>query len=427
MTSCVINPSLSIGKSRLYFYLPLIYLLFPSFPAILPELVGFQVIFALECMTVIALYGDLYRPVVERNTRVVVGYFIFATILSLICDTGRGVVVAADFFELTKPVAFLLFFWLYRYSLVDIELIEKQTIRALWVVFLLLSLWSVLSFIFPSQFYPLEILLYKRESMAVHRGKAIGSFSQTYHFAFCLLLPLALSLIAFVREFRVKYLVGFLLVLLAMLLTQSRSMYICTAVCVVVCMFLPVHYKNLRSGSRSLLLLLSLGAGIGCVVLYYFDDIAVQLKYAVEGFMSMADGQNNSVNIRQSQVEWAIENNPFVVLGAGIGKGEMMLESFYSLYYYRYGLCGVVLSLLLTLRTAWAAYVVASKEYYNHRKLSYFYFSLSVFYALTPLATLSSCHMDSPKISLIFYGLMGLVYAKYAQMKSQAIKCETWH
>ena len=420
MNSYVFIPSLTLSKSRLYFYLPLIFLLFPSFPSILPELLGFQVIFALECGAVVALYRRLYCPLVDKNELLVVSYFIFATLLSLMCDAGRGVVVASDFFELTKPIAFLFFFWLYRYSVVDISLVEKQTIKALWVVFLLLSLWSVLSFIFPGQFYPLEILLYKRESMAVHRGKAIGSFSQTYHFAYCLLLPLALSLIALIREFKAKYLACFIVVLLAMLLTQSRSMYICTAVCVVVCMLLPIHYKNLRSGSRSLLLLLSLGVGIGCVVKCYFDDIAVQLKYAVEGFMTMADGQNNSVNIRQMQVEWAVDNNPFVVLGAGIGKGEMMLESFYSLYYYRYGLCGVAMSLLLTLHTAWVAYVVASKEYYSHRKLSYFYFSLSVFYALTPLATLSSCHMDSPKISLIFYGLMGLVYAKYATMKGWA-------
>ena len=94
-----------------------------------------------------------------------------------------------------------------------------------------------------------------------------------------------------------------------------------------------------------------------------------------------------------------------------------MLESFYALYYYRYGIIGIALSLIITLYTALIAYKIAKKEYYGNRNVSFFYYSLFLFYLISPLATSSSCHMDSPKISFLFYGLMGLVYAKYSKIK----------
>ena len=171
----------------------------PSLPAVLPELLGFQIIFALEVMVVLSLYKKFYRPKRNYNYIIILFYFIAATIFSLLNDVISGVIIPSDYFELIKPFAFILFYWLYRYSVIDVGVVERNTLKAILVIFIFLSIWSVLSFIFPTVFYPLEILLYKRESMSVLRGKAIGSFSQTYHFAYTLLLPLAMSFIMLIQ------------------------------------------------------------------------------------------------------------------------------------------------------------------------------------------------------------------------------------
>lgn len=407
----------NISKGGIFFYLPLIFILIPSFPSILPELLGFQLIFALEVLVTLYLYKRAYSPQRRYNYLIILTYFVSITIFSLLNDVVKGVVVPSDFFELIKPLAFILFYWLYRYTIVDVEVVESQTLKAIRIIFLFLSMWSIFSFVFPSFFYPLELLLYKRESMAVHRGKAIGSFSQTYHFAYTLLLPLALSLIVLIQKIRIKYFLIFIIFLCAMLLTQSRSMYICTAVCLLVCIALPVHYRNIKMGTRTVLLIIVVVLSLLGIVLYYFDDISSNLSYAIQGFELMMSGENNSVNIRQSQVQWAIDNNPYVLIGAGIGKGEIMLESFYSLYYYRYGIIGLALSLLFTLHTSYTSYQIARNVYCKNKEISFLYYALFVFYLITPIATLSSCHMDSPKISFLFYGLMGMIYAKYSKLK----------
>ena len=389
----------------------------PSFPSVLPELLGFQIIFALEVFTTIYLYKKTYLPKIEYNNIVIFTYFLIATIFSLLNDAANSEIIVSDFFELLKPLSFILFYWLYRYSYIDVSIIERNTIRALWYIFIFLSIWSILSFIFPSILYPLELLLYKRENMLVHRGKAIGSFSQTYHFAYTLLLPIAMSFIVFIQKTNLKYFVVFLLLLGSLLLTQSRSMYLCTAICLFLCICIPINYRNVKTTLKTILLISSFIIIMGSVVLYYFEDISKNLSYAVNGLELMMQGENNSVNIRQSQVQWVVENNPYGLIGAGIGKGVIMLESFYALYYYRYGIIGIALSLIITLYTALIAYKIAKKEYYGNRNVSFFYYSLFIFYLITPLATSSSCHMDSPKISFLFYGLMGLVYAKYSKIK----------
>ena len=415
------NKSKKYNSKRLtgeiYFYLPLFFILVPSFPSFLPETLGFQLIFIMEVVISAYLYKRYYKPQIENNSLIIAGYFFLSTLFSLFNDSINNVVIYSDLFELAKPVAFLLFYWLYRYSTIEVEVIEKQTIRSICTIFACLSLFSILSFIFPSIFHPIEYLLYKRENMPVHIGKAIGSFSQTYHFAYSLLLPLSLSFLHLITNFKIKYFLFFIAILSTMLLTQSRSMYISSALCILICIILPIHYKSIRRTKKMLSVIVLLVAIVWIIVSLYIEDIASNLSYAIDGFSLMLQGENNSVNVRQSQVQWVIENNPYLIIGAGIGKGEIMLESLYSLYYYRYGALGLLLSLGIMINTGIKAYKVAQKEYRANLSISLFYYSLSIFYFISPIATLSSCHMDSPKISFIYYGFMGMIFAKYKKIK----------
>lgn len=402
----------------LYIYLPTFFILCPTVPALLPDNLGEQLIFILEFCCVLLLHRKgLFKLCLTPILVLLLSFFYLALLLSIAQDLLRGVTIFSDYFELVKPIAFLLFYSFYRYSIVDVEVIERKTVRVLIFIFIFLAVWSIIEIIFSDYLLNFSYWLYRRESVPVLRNKAIGSFAQTYQFAYILLLPLNYSLIKLLKKVNVSNLILFILIIVAILLTQSRSMYICVGFSCLLVFFLPLFYRTPITVCKMLLVVSILFGGLVSIFFYYEDELREILAYAFYGFESILEGTNNSVGTRASQLYWAFKNNDLFLIGGGIGKGEMMLESFYSLYYYRYGVIGIMLYLLIPLRTAILAYRIAQKEEYVNVKQSIFYYSLFVFYLITPLAVISSCHQDTPKISFLFYGLIGLVYNKYHSFK----------
>ena len=404
-----------IHLASCYLTIPIVFLLFPSFPTLLSA-GGEQIVLFLEIITIVIL-GILrvYRIRVESSgVLIYVSFFFYSTIFSLVCDNIKGVVCFRDYFELIKPFSFLLFFLFYRNSNIRTTKIESMTFKALKIVFLILIINCILEFLFPDPVRNFSYLIYKRESVPILNNKAIGSFEQTYQFAFILLLPISYVYIRFLKQpslLRFLIFAGFFFVLL---LTQSRSMYFTFAVCLLVCLLLPFLYSSVQSTLRILLLIIAVASLATIIFISYEKELRDTFAYAFSGIESMASGSNNSVNTRAAQLDWALENNHFTIIGAGIGKEEMMLESFYSLYYYRYGILGIGLFLFLSLYTSLLSYRIAKNENDNNALL---YYTLFVFYLITPMAIMSSCHQDTPKISLIFYGLIGLVHRKYGELK----------
>jgi hypothetical protein len=140
--------------------------------------------------------------------------------------------------------------------------------------------------------------------------------------------------------------------------------------------------------------------------------------YAIYGFENIARNTDTSVNIREEQFHWAIENNKLIFFGCGISKDITMLESFYSLYYYRYGLISTIIYLIMLMITAYTAYKITKHEN-NNNEISVFYLSLFVFFLISPIGLLNSCNQNIPKISFLFYGLIGLIFNKYQTIKSK--------
>lgn len=320
-------------------------------------------------------------------------------------------ITVSDFFEIIKPISFLLFYWFYRYSIISIDIIIKYTQKAIFIIFIFLALFSILSFLYPQIFNTIELFLYKRSSVPILANKAIGSFSTTYHFAFCLLLLLVYSFIGMIRFKNIKYLSLFFLFSCAMLLTQSRSMYLCSIICIFTCSFLPILHQNFKQSFSTVIFFIIVLLLVGLIFIQYHDEISTNLAYAYQGLSAISEGNNNSVNVREDQINWALHNNFMFITGSGIGKGEMMLESFYSLYYYRYGIIGIILFLFIVLYVSYRSFLIA--KHYGDNSIAIFFYSLAVFYFISPLAIMSSCHMDSPKISFLFYGLIGLILNKY--------------
>lgn len=408
---------LSFKYKSLYLIIPIFIILVPTFPTVFPELMGFQIVFAAEILIVFAcLFKKVFKPQLTPEILVLFSYFFFSTLLSLSIDIVRSVITVSDFFELAKPVAFVLFFWLYRYSTVDTETLIGYTQKAVLFVFIFLAIFSICAFIYPSVFRDIEFILYKRSTVLVLNNKAIGSFSTTYHFAFCLLLPLAYSFIKMVKHHSLKYIIFFVVIFCTMLLTQSRSMYICSAVCILICAFLPILHNSIKQSLSTISFFLIVLLGLLMIYFSFQEELSKTLSYAFTGIEAMSEGNNNSVNVRGSQIAWAIDNNKLMLFGCGIGKGEIMLESFYALYYYRYGLIGCFAFLFMVLYMAFRSFQIAKS--YKNKEYAVFFYALSVFYFISPLSIMSSCHMDTPKISFLFYGLMGLILNKSSKLNT---------
>jgi hypothetical protein len=316
----------------------------------------------------------------------------------------------SNIFELSRPFAFILFYYFYRTSHLNISSLETTTIKSITVVFLLLSIYSILEFIYPNYIEQISSILYKREKSGV---KAVGSYGITYHFAYALIIPLLFHIICFIRKFNLKYFLFFIFYFFAYILTQSRSMYIALVICFILIIISPYFYKSLQTSLKIIFFLFFILFLSIHIYSHYYNDLRDTFSYAVKGLEAISEDKNKSVNARQLQMEWVLRNNKIIFLGYGISKDVIMLESFYSLYYYRYGLIGIILLLSLTTVTAIRAYKIAIWEYKNIY-ISSFYFCLFIFYIATPIELLGSCNQDSPKISLSFYGLIGMVFNKYA-------------
>jgi cbb3-type cytochrome oxidase subunit 3 len=194
-------------------------------------------------------------------------------------------------------------------------------------------------------------------------------------------------------------------------------MYIACLAGFTVVFLLPCLYNKAKTSIRTITIIALVVVFIAGIYLAYQKQLRLILGYAITGFEMMSEGTNNSVNIRQNQIIWTIESQKHVVFGAGIGKANIekygiWLESLYALYYYRYGLIALLIYLGIIMTTAVFAYKIAKKESFS-RKISTFYYSLFVFYLITPIGVLSGCSQDTPKVSLLFYGIMGLVHKKY--------------
>ena len=404
-----------IHLASCYLIIPIVFLLFPSFPTLLSA-GGEQIVFFLEIITIIVL-GILrvYRVQVESSgVLIYVSFFFYSIIFSLLCDIYKGTACFRDYFELIKPFAFLIFFLFYRNSNIKTTEIENMTFKALKIVFSILIVYCILEFLFPDPVRNFSYLIYKRESVPILENKAIGSFGQTYQFAFILLLPISYVYIRFLKQPSILRFLVFAAFFFVLLLTQSRSMYFAFAACLFICLLLPFLYSSVQSTLRILLLVVVVACLVTVVFISYEEVLRDTFTYAFSGIESMASGSNNSVNTRATQLDWALENSLFMIIGSGIGKEEMILESFYSLYYYRYGILGIALFIFLSLYTSLLSYKIAKNEDNNN---AMFYYALFVFYLITPMAIVSSCHQDTPKISLIFYGLIGLVHRKSGELR----------
>lgn len=398
-----------------YFWIPLVIILCPTFPSFIGF--GSQLIFVLNVILigVIGLYG-CFRWTISWSILIYVGFYITIASWDVLLEILGNNIVPNDFLEILRPIGILLIFMYYNNSNLPINVVESQTLKMIYWTFLIICTYCILEFVFPNPIRDISYVLWKRRSLPILNNKAIGPFFQIYNAAYALLLPLFWSFIGMVKNIDFKNLTFFVLNFLTLLLTQSRSMYICAAFGLLLSIGISTNLKSSKSFFK-MVTIIAIIIFIGFILFVtYQDDLRQNLGYAFTGFNSMLEGNNNSVNTRENQISCAIENNKFPLIGYGIGKSDILLESLYALYYYRYGLLGIILFISLTFYSGYISFKVSK---IMKDKFKYFYEALSVFFFVNPIGLSSSCHQDAPKTSLIFYGMMGLVFFRYRILKKR--------
>lgn len=407
-----INESRGLDKGKVYLWVPLILLLFPTLPATIGF--GNQLVFIIQCCILLFFQvRGVFNVKFSGCSLFYFVYFLLATLFDIIIDSISGDTAPNDFLEPMRVFGILLVYQFYRYSNLKTEFVEFWAIRLVNVFFILIGIYCIAEFLLPDVVRPISYILWKRPDVPILKNKAIGSFFQTYNYAYALLIPFIYGLLRFINKWTLGNLSFFVLMLLNLLLTQSRSMYLCAGMGVVLCFLLPCNYDTSIKKLRSITLIIILVLSGVALFLVFESFLRENLGYAFSGLEAISDGQSTSVASRQSQINWALDNNYIGIIGFGIGKSVILLESVYALYYYRYGVFGLLLLFSLVLNLSYCAFRIARHMIGNK---AFFYYTLSVFYILSPLALSSSCHHDMPKTVFFFYGFAGLVFKRYKEV-----------
>jgi hypothetical protein len=144
-------------------------------------------------------------------------------------------------------------------------------------------------------------------------------------------------------------------------------------------------------------------------------------RYVLNWDQNLTGG--GSLAARAGQIAWALEHNQVILLGAGIGKGyNPLLESWYALYYYRYGLVGIFLYL-----SVWGGFWVHSLTRLRQVRCSMdrdavsLVVGLNIFLVGLPVVSFSSVITDQVFLIPIYYGLLGVGSAIIASAKEPGV------
>ena len=342
---------------------------------------------------------------------------LFLTLTSLTLSSSS--LIVSDTFEILKPILMILaviascsFSWndsnLKRFLVWPLTAVVLVSFCIYWAELFLGGIGKEIS------------LLYKRDS-GILNFKAVGSFSTTYIAGtfFSLTSLMFLNIFSLSKGIgkikRIFYFFVFLLSVFLVLGSQSRTSFIALGISIFLnCIFLSIYSRTFRRYFLlSLLLLFVLAFSFWSVLI---DNVQQKYPYLYSGITSYLLNYEshlagrNSLTVRLDQIFLAYERNDFIIVGKGINKSEMrLLESWYALYYYRYGLVG-----MLAYMTFWGTVIVSAVKVANSkfqsvtaRSLALSVFSFSM---LLPVFGLSSVITDFPLLVGFYYLLAGVVF-----------------
>ena len=344
------------------------------------------------------------------------------TLFSLLVDYHR--VVTSDFYELLKPVAFFLVF-----SLAFLARWDQERLRS-YLIFPLAFLLTLSAVLAAIEYLPGTLATAISEIYVRPRGslqnKSVAVFATPY-FAGSVYLFVALVFLGLYLSIgRLFFLVFFTLGVALAVSTQSRTVFLTIVVGLPLYLTLYLAFFNAVKLDRfkprrvGMVVLSLFGFSLALAVAFVFlrdhlSYLVTGVNYYLLNLPEHLSKDSGSVGLRMSQIRFAIENNPYIVTGAGIGRSySPSLESFIALYYFRYGLLGITVYILMWgggIFVAWRCMRYA--QYMGHLYWAGFLFGVVFFILLLPILSLSSVITDQVRLYPIYYTMLGVVFAYY--------------
>ncbi|HBC3451406.1 TPA: O-antigen ligase family protein [Vibrio parahaemolyticus] len=390
------------NSSLYYFYFPLLFLLFPTFPRFTGH--GDYIVFLFGVGFIVFNFLLVRQKIMVPAIPSI--YFLLMLLClswSLSLDGYNGIISFSDISEMAKILCYFIFFLYFYNSKSSPDDILTCLVRLIFVFSVFAVVFNLLDVFNLFNFREISYSLYKRESVPILANKAISPFFTTYNFAAFMLLPMSFFFLYMFKAnrffIRIFAFVMFFSILLTILLSQSRSSLITVFLAILFMLFFVITIRKITVVIGVISLLLFLGW-------YYFEDLNELMPYMFNGVEQIIQGKSNSVNYRQEQIEFVFEqlNSPF---GFGVSKSLYMFESLYSLYPSRYGVLFLVLFISLCVVTSLVFYSTSRRDNLTSAQRC-FVLSLCVWYLTYPVSGLSSAHHDTTKFSLFFYGFLGL-------------------
>ena len=424
------NFEMKLSHAKLYSMILIFIFLVPTFSGVLRigdtyfgEMI--QVVYITIIFTVFMIINinNINNTIVKISLWISL-LFIILIYISIFRDIQK--VIINDLFEFYRPIYALiifltsfLIFWNFRNL--------RYLCHSYIIIISILSVYALFESFGGNIANNISMFLYKG-SKKVLEGKSTGSFSSTYTFASFMIFGGLFTGIYYLYSKKKLYMILSIISFLSVILTQSRSGFIAMIFTFIMIFLLYWKYKNFKNKIIFYLLSTIIISIISVYLIIYYNELKYALPYLVNGLTillekGVSDTDGGSFNIRYQQLIFVYESQKeFPFFGVGIGKEyARLLESYYALYFYRYGLIGILISIfifitffILSLR----AYNISVKE--MEYKSASLFLSMHLWMYSFPIMALSSAIHDQVKIALFFYGGLGVLASfLYNEKKSR--------
>jgi len=352
----------------------------------------------------------------HKNLLVAPLYICFAFCLLVCAAMLRDAhhMVPSDTLELYKPILALLIFTSSVLIRWDEDSVEK-VFTAYLVICGLMATYSIFEALGGTTINSIASILYK-DNKDVLTGKATGTFGVTYSFGAFMIFGCILSLSSFLYRKHITSLFIFFFCTTSVILSQSRSSAIAMLFLVVALFLTYWLYNNFKHkivfyvGYITMVIVVIIALNSLLSVFDKLPYLYEGIKYLLEHGVSAQGG--GSFNQRYQQILFAFrEQSDFPLIGAGIGKGyARLLESYYALYLYRFGLVGISISIVIFISFFYISLRAFNRSFKaGNLKGACFFLSLHFWMYAFPIISLSSSLHDQGKFSVFFYGSFGIM------------------
>ncbi|EMO6185142.1 O-antigen ligase family protein [Proteus mirabilis] len=346
----------------------------------------------------------------------IIALFLLLLLISLLRNSLENIILN-DFFELFKPF-YLGAYFLISYSINwDILKIKKIISHLIFCLFLLCLF---------GYFESLTTLgnnighfLYKDLRPGV-QYKAVASFISPYVFASILLIPTFIYFSNLFINFNLSNILYFIFFLTGFLLTQSRTVFLAFIITIILYTFY-VAFSNKYLGKRNYIGFIIITFILSSILTpfiilfiqnylpYLYSGLNVLFSNIINFELERFVNSSPSISHRYYQLEFVINKIDFIpIFGVGIGKADLMPESFYALYLYRVGIIGLFIHLSFIFYSFYKSGYLAN--YFKHdKRLHCIFIGLQMYFLSLPFSYASSALNDQVRSGFIFYLLFGLL------------------